>query len=72
MFCIHCGKTIPDTTKFCPYCGGDNRKEAQAAPPGAQQGVSLTKDPVATSGSLTDEVQNAKEQAAQRRAQQKK
>ena len=27
MFCGKCGKQIPNTTKFCPYCG------AQTAPP---------------------------------------
>ena len=21
MFCEKCGKEIPDSTKFCPYCG---------------------------------------------------
>ncbi len=21
MFCIHCGKQIPDESKFCQYCG---------------------------------------------------
>lgn len=24
MFCKHCGKQIPDDTKFCPYCGKQN------------------------------------------------
>lgn len=23
MFCVHCGKEIPDDTRFCIYCGGD-------------------------------------------------
>lgn len=23
MFCTKCGKQIPDSTKFCPYCGAD-------------------------------------------------
>lgn len=23
MFCSHCGKEIPDSTKFCPNCGAD-------------------------------------------------
>lgn len=23
MFCAHCGKKIPDGTKFCPNCGAD-------------------------------------------------
>ena len=25
MFCTKCGKQIPDSTKFCPYCGANNR-----------------------------------------------
>lgn len=23
MFCTKCGKQVPDSTKFCPYCGAD-------------------------------------------------
>lgn len=23
MFCTKCGKQVPDTTKFCPYCGAE-------------------------------------------------
>ena len=23
MFCVHCGKELPDGTKFCPFCGGE-------------------------------------------------
>ena len=23
MFCTKCGKQIPDSTKFCPYCGAN-------------------------------------------------
>lgn len=35
MICGNCGKTIPDTTKFCPYCGvkqGQIPAPAAAAP----------------------------------------
>lgn len=21
MFCVNCGKPIPDASRFCPYCG---------------------------------------------------
>lgn len=24
MNCKHCNKTIPEDSKFCPYCGGEN------------------------------------------------
>ncbi len=30
MFCIHCGKEIPDESKFCQYCG--NALEQVTAP----------------------------------------
>ncbi|GHU66101.1 hypothetical protein AGMMS49983_15050 [Clostridia bacterium] len=33
MFCIHCGKEIPDTVKFCPYCGGNTTEDILSAPP---------------------------------------
>ena len=23
MFCVNCGKQIPDGSKFCPHCGED-------------------------------------------------
>lgn len=32
MFCISCGKKIPDSMGFCPYCGADQRGGGQAAP----------------------------------------
>lgn len=28
MFCTKCGKQIPDSTKFCPYCGANCSPEA--------------------------------------------
>lgn len=27
MNCKHCNKTIPNDSKFCPYCGGENSCE---------------------------------------------
>lgn len=32
MFCISCGKKIPDGMGFCPYCGAAQRGGGQAAP----------------------------------------
>lgn len=32
MFCISCGKKIPDSMGFCPYCGAAQRGGGQAAP----------------------------------------
>lgn len=32
MFCVHCGKQLPDTANFCDGCGTPVRKEAPAAP----------------------------------------
>ncbi len=29
MFCENCGKEIPESTKFCPYCGNDCSKAQQ-------------------------------------------
>lgn len=34
MNCVMCGREIPDTTKFCPYCGA--KTEQQQAPAGGQ------------------------------------
>ena len=31
MFCIHCGKEIPDGSAFCPECGGAQKVEAAPA-----------------------------------------
>lgn len=33
MFCQNCGKTIPDGSKFCPYCGALTPVEHQPAAP---------------------------------------
>jgi len=32
MFCDSCGKKIPDTTEFCPYCGNDVRIDFDDTP----------------------------------------
>ena len=29
MFCMKCGKDIPDNSKFCPLCGADLREKEQ-------------------------------------------
>ena len=31
MFCTKCGKQIPDSTKFCPYCGANCSPEQDIA-----------------------------------------
>ena len=31
MFCTKCGKQIPDSTKFCPFCGADCSMEKSMA-----------------------------------------
>lgn len=43
MICGHCGKTIPDTTKFCPYCG---RKQLPVAATAAPEQVAPAPAPV--------------------------
>ena len=32
MFCIHCGKEIPDGSRFCQYCGGNCTSTDQECP----------------------------------------
>ena len=29
MFCMKCGKDIPDNSKFCPLCGADLKEKEQ-------------------------------------------
>ena len=36
MFCTKCGKQIPDSTKFCPYCGADCSSEQDIASQASQ------------------------------------
>lgn len=31
MFCTKCGKQVPDSTKFCPYCGANCSPEQDIA-----------------------------------------
>lgn len=38
MFCKKCGKQIPDTTKFCPYCGGAVQPVNNLSGRGSQRG----------------------------------
>lgn len=33
MFCTKCGNEIPDNTKFCPYCGQENKAAGQNSVP---------------------------------------
>ena len=37
MFCIHCGKQLPDDARFCPACGQGQETDAQPAPVVAQK-----------------------------------
>ncbi len=42
MFCIHCGKEIPDGSKFCQYCGkaleqGIAPEQSKNVPPDTQE-----------------------------------
>ena len=44
MFCIHCGKPLPDDARFCPDCGQSQEAGAQPAPmvvqkPGLSRGA---------------------------------
>lgn len=32
MFCLHCGNAVEDGTKFCPFCGNEADKPAEAEP----------------------------------------
>ena len=36
MFCTKCGKQIPDSTKFCPYCGANCSPEQDIASQASQ------------------------------------
>lgn len=48
MFCISCGKKIPDGMGFCPYCGAAQRGGGQAAPspaPAPASGPAPASDP---------------------------
>lgn len=37
MFCSNCGKEIPDNTKFCNYCGAQQKTAADQQPPATQE-----------------------------------
>lgn len=32
MFCVHCGKALPDDAKFCPFCGKSATVQASSTP----------------------------------------
>ena len=36
MFCVHCGKEIPDDVSFCPYCGGEIKPVVNQGEAGGQ------------------------------------
>ena len=35
MYCIKCGKEIPENSSFCPFCGANQSDSGAAAQPGA-------------------------------------
>lgn len=37
MYCTHCGKEIPDSGKFCPYCGGTQKANTEQESEAPQQ-----------------------------------
>lgn len=48
MYCIHCGKEILETAKFCPHCGGAQSTETEEnyieKSPQSQQTISVSSD----------------------------
>ena len=53
MFCTKCGKQIPDSTKFCPYCGANCSPEQDIAGQAGQVFNKVEKE----LGSAFDELQ---------------
>ena len=55
MFCTKCGKQIPDSTKFCPYCGANCSPEQDIAGQAGQVFNKVEKE----LGSAFDEVKQS-------------
>lgn len=64
MYCLNCGKEVPDATKFCPYCGAELKEFVITAPvEQASEGDAPTEPPTEplveplSGGSQSDPVQ---------------
>ena len=55
MFCTKCGKQVPDSTKFCPYCGANCSPEQDIAGQAGQVFNKVEKE----LGSAFDEVKQS-------------
>ena len=63
MFCTKCGKQIPDSTKFCPYCGANCSPEQDIAGQAGQVFNKVEKE----LGSAFDEVKQSFNRSEERR-----
>lgn len=80
MYCTHCGKSIQNNSKFCPYCGGkavtfnESNNITETIKKGASATVNTAKDigssiNEATNGQAQKYAEKAKETANNKRKQ---